>query len=534
MKIKIIKDGENIRKNIIDVLEPYNGEILFSWLSRMYSWYGYKGMSTQNIKLFNNIVLGENAKVVSSVLIPECIESMVENINLPDSNYFRSADQVIKSMTAVHFYIQFIEENKKQRVLKNIYGHTATHESKRFLGLSKLSIQENAKTHLKFCKLCWKESGRKYFRSEHLVPENKVCYIHKVSLCYIEHEPYKYYSFNNEDNKKDMNVCIKESDKQFSIYIKLAQIIHQIFEQGLQDDILKLKSKIRKRLSDIGYYNESMTFMNEYSKFTEDFAEYNILKIKIEDLANAMFFNRYTPNPMIYLVLIMLLFDNLECYYKYSISDNNIQYKSYDVSCREHAFLKASKICNLDYYNSIVKSRQDNDNDYSIIKWKKGGYYIVKHNECSHEWPVHTTKLSEYTILCPKCRAKNKQEQYRKDREQLIKKISEEYEYVDIAGNNWLIKHMRCGKTFPYAPNRFVSGTRCRTCKRFEEHSEKLSRITRQEYRLIKFERIDKKCVILHDIIGCKEEFEILLHGFYKKLTCPKCDKYIVLYETEI
>lgn len=53
----------------IEVLEPYPNEILYSWLSRMFYWYGFHNNPKSNIREFNVILFGLNSRSINNILV---------------------------------------------------------------------------------------------------------------------------------------------------------------------------------------------------------------------------------------------------------------------------------------------------------------------------------------------------------------------------------------------------------------------------------------------------------------------------------
>lgn len=108
---------------------------------------------------------------------------------------------------------------------------------------------------------------------------------------------------------------------------------HQIFEEGLKDEISVIKGKIRKRLKELGYLeykNYSMEFNKFYTNLVleENFSS----KEKALDFVLKGCFDtkiKKAPSPVDFLFVIYKLFGSLEALYKYEICAKEVQQDKY-------------------------------------------------------------------------------------------------------------------------------------------------------------------------------------------------------------
>lgn len=264
----------------IEVLEPFQGEILYSWVSRMFNWYGYNNTQT-NIRKFNNEVFGKASKTVTNVLIPYNLENLISNVNLPNSMYFESIESIIQKTTIMPFYTAFITLSDKKKIYEYLKINKPARISKAIIGLNGVKTFSITDFKFKFCYKCWKENNYLYFDSEHQILNNYICYKHKTRLQYIEGNSNEYFQFNNIniDDIKNAPYCIPIDDY-FDSYKEISDMIHDIFINGFKDDIIKLKSKLRMRMKSLGFMDNNFNYLEKVDKFMEDFKPFNVLKIE--------------------------------------------------------------------------------------------------------------------------------------------------------------------------------------------------------------------------------------------------------------
>ena len=388
----------------IEVLEPYPNEILYSWLSRMFSWYGYRNNPKSNIREFNIILFGENSRSINNILIPHNLQELIENISLNNSEYFNTADTLIQQTTIIPFYLAFLNETAQKKVIKDLIHNGPMNITKSILGLKDLHsrLQE---FRLKFCYKCWSDSGKMYFDLEHQVKNNCICYKHNTRLQYILINSNEYFRFDNSgiDKYIDYPYCIEPNDNFLTCYSMNSAIIHKIFTNGFEDDIVKLKSKIRMKMLSMGYMRSDFNFIENFNEFWSSYAGFNVLNLDKKDLINVIYSSSENPNPIAYLTLIIFLFGSLNSYYEYKIDEQDIKIIRQRIS-KIVSLTQPLKPSGLIYHNELIQKIYKNH--YSIVRKLEGKYYEIKCNVCNHEWVIPQYYVCSNLVRCPKCEKK--------------------------------------------------------------------------------------------------------------------------------
>ena len=113
-------------KNEVDILDPYDGELLYSWLSRMFWWHGYLGNTQTNIRKFHENLFGYNSKTITNILIPYNLNALADTINMPKNPYFKSADDIIQNATIIPFYTSFVSCKNKVKIYEHLYTNNVS------------------------------------------------------------------------------------------------------------------------------------------------------------------------------------------------------------------------------------------------------------------------------------------------------------------------------------------------------------------------------------------------------------------------
>ncbi|MDD3022466.1 MAG: TniQ family protein [Syntrophomonadaceae bacterium] len=289
----------------IEVFEPYPNEILYSWLSRMFSWYGYRNNPKSNIREFNIILFGVNSRSINNILIPQNLQELIDNIGLNNSEYFNTADTLIQQTTIIPFYLAFLNETVKKKVIKDLIHNGPMNITKSILGLKDLHSRSQ-EFKLRFCYKCWADSSKMYFNLEHQVKNNYICYKHNIRLQYILVNSNEYFLLDNSSINKyiDYPYCIAPNDSFLTCHSIISSIIHKIFIDGFEDDIVKLKSKIRMKMLSMDYMRSDFNFIENFNDFWSNFTVFNVLNIDKKDLINVIYSNSENPNPIVFDSLI--------------------------------------------------------------------------------------------------------------------------------------------------------------------------------------------------------------------------------------
>lgn len=386
----------------IEVLEPYPNEILYSWLSRMFSWYGYRNNPKSNIREFNTILFGINSRSINNILIPHHLQELIQNINLNNSEYFITTEYLIKRTTIMPFYLAFLNESAQKKVIESLIHNEPINITKSILGLKNFnSLLPDYK--LKFCYQCWLDCRNMYFNLEHQIINNNICYKHNTRLQYILINSHEYFLFDHSgiEKYKDSPYCISLNDSFLTCYIKIASIIHDIFIKGFKDEIVKLKSKIRMKMLSMRFMRSDFCFIDNFDEFWSNYTNFNVLDIDKKEIINVIYSNNNSPNPITYLTLIIFLFGSLNSYYGYNIDEQNVKIIS-QKSSKIISLTQPLKPSGLIYYNDLICRIYRNH--YSIVRKVEKKYYEVKCSLCNHTWIIPQYYIGSGLIRCSKCK----------------------------------------------------------------------------------------------------------------------------------
>ena len=163
----------------------------------------------------------------------------------------------------------------------------------------------------------------------------------------------------------------------------------------------------------------------------------------------------------------------------------------------------------------------------------------MKHNKCGNIWLVGPSHFLHKT-RCPKCQAKQAQNQRRRTDAQFKKEVfdlvGDEYTVIDKYTNTntaLRIRHNKCGYIWSILPYRFLhNGKRCPRC-RFKENGVKRRRTNKQFQQRVKalvgneYTVLDKyinsniKITIRHN--KCGYVWKVKPHNFLRGTRCPQC-----------
>ena len=390
-----------ININNLEILEPYSNEILYSWLSRMFYWYGFRNKPRSNIRAFNMLFFGINTRTINNIIIPHNIQDLVNKIQLRDSKSFSTEEILINKMTLIPFYFAFLDEEEQKKVYENIIHNGPINVIKSLLGLKDLNcISSDFK--LKFCYKCWIENNNAYFDLEHQVKDNCICYKHHTRLQYIEIDSSNYILLNNIyiDKCKELPYCINQKDEFLQYYSKISSMIHEIFTNGFKDNIVKLKAKIRMRLLSMGYMRNDFDFLEKFDEVWTCYSKYNVLGIDKKEFINVIYSTTNNPNPITYLTMIICLFGTLKSYFEYKIDDKDITI-IYQKSTKIISLTQPLKPNGFIYYEDLIHKIYGEQ--FSIQKKVKKRYYQIRCNLCNHEWTIPQYYIRGNFVRCPCC-----------------------------------------------------------------------------------------------------------------------------------
>lgn len=506
----------------IEIIEPYEDETFFSWVIRLGKWYGYTTVNQKEFHKFMVSLFGTNSKRKPALYIPENLNFFVENINLPESSYFSSVVKVVENMTVYAFYKYFIDKNKCKKLIELFKEHNEVINSERKLGVRTNSQYYEKIARVKFCKKCMKENVQVFFNREHQVQENFICYKHMERLQYIQ------YDFKNtdflkitDDEYENAPYCIQDDDIYIEQYENIARMIHFIFVKGLSDDIIVIKSKLRKRLKDMGWM-DSKNYFYDINKFLVDFNTYCAFHLDEKTLFCLLFNTKgnFSYNPIWYLSLISYLFGTLETFEDYKIHDSEVLEESYNPlsyklmtnkpHCKEDTLLFYSQKFSLKY-----------DQEYLVIGISEDKKLTIRHNKCGHLWTTHITQVYKFAG-CPKCR--NKRGYKLSEKKIYIEKNYPEFEILDGYSSTVILRHRTCNNMLNVKFRSLLNGYVCPKCKGITKYRERMNELLGDEYKLINYQGTDQG-IFIHNIEDCNKIFIKNKQFFWIMQKCPICRK---------
>lgn len=511
-----------LTKVTIDILPD---ELLYSWVSRMFRYYGYTNSRTTNIKEFNKFLFGDKSKQVPSILIPSDLNGLVKSLKLSKNSIFGSSDRIINDTSIISFYLNFIEQDKKEQVLDRIKDNVNSKNVKTLMGLGNYSIYDNMNFQMKFCPICW--NVKRYFHVESQIVDNNICHLHNVILEFITIDTSKYINYNSIYNRIDTGESKKLKIKDFSLECLNSNMVHEIYINGLKDDILIIKAKIRERMRKKGFMHEKFNYIYNVNSFFIEFEKYNIYDITERDLVAICFTTIYEPSPMMYLSIIIFLFGLLSNLYSYSVEDSEISNISANIY-NSHSKIEPKVIVDKRGYEHIkfILSKRE-DKDY-IILGKDNKKYMLKHLNCRTEFELKVESIHKYKILCPKCRVKYKSEFIFKERNHKVNCIDEDYTYLYQKNSYWVLQHKKCDYEFITKPFQFMKGKRCAKCQVENKRKliiEGINKKYKSEYEVIELGIGKQMSIFIHNDITCKGKIIRHSQNFDKLKKCPLCGK---------
>lgn len=312
-------------KRIIDVLAPYEDEVLVSWIVRMLRMYKGIKLDTYTDEVMRDL-FGPTSTAKPGLYLQNGLQYFCNNCGIKDSTVFGSEEMMYEKLSVIPFYYSFCSEEQKERVKKRHVSKKSCYSYvENIIGIRSAHSYVEGKSYYKFCPECMKLQKEPYLKREHQIQGNVVCSQHGCVLYKI---PYSStwkdidYSINLYDDK---NVTSYElTELEYAKALGIAEMVHDIFLNGFKDNIYILKEKIMHKLKDLDIISCDGKFYN-----LEDFIEvldarylYKHVSIKSE-LISAVFVSPRIPNPIIYLILIQYLFGSLDDYYAYKYKEGS-------------------------------------------------------------------------------------------------------------------------------------------------------------------------------------------------------------------
>lgn len=280
---------------------------------------------------------------------------------MPNSRYFSDIDQLINQMTVYPFYSSFWDEQmrrEKKEQLINCEGPIAIKET------TLLNIPVQEKSYIKYCPECIKQHGI-YLLREHQILGNEICFEHQSFLKKILYEKHwdklNFMEHIPELMQKE-DFAVKKVEKEDFRY-QLARMVHQIFRKGLKDEAKIITGKIRSRLKEMGYLDQSIRFCKLYEDLKLEnyfFSQEEALEVILKICFDAKI--RKFVLPLDYLFFVYQLFGSLDHLYAYNGCLEPLIYHKYSKSQIELEISTGKR------YLSISQFMKKNNRKYGEIR----------------------------------------------------------------------------------------------------------------------------------------------------------------------
>ena len=240
-----------------------------------------------------------------------------------------SSELFFYNNTIYPLFISFISTQKQEKALEYFKGDYPD-KIKRCLNIG--NITRN-RPYIRVCKECIKEDfniyGEPYFRRQHEIEINRMCYKHKVAL-------YEYTLSTSQTPRKYENYCsvLSNSKKiiipgQFKNYfLDIADDINTIFTLNLSNWNSKItKNKIFDKIAEKGYL--TINGVQLQKKLCQDFKKYyseeylDWIGYNFDVNSQNSWFRRVTrkqagDDPLRFILLIRFLFGSFKEFYNYN------------------------------------------------------------------------------------------------------------------------------------------------------------------------------------------------------------------------
>lgn len=280
--------------------------------------------------------------------------------NLPSTF---TSENFLYNNTIFPLFIPFISKEKQEKAIEYFKGDYPDKINK----CLRISDITKTKTYIRVCKECIKEDlatyGEPYFRRQHEIELNKMCYKHKTPLYEYTIFPYKiprrYDDFCTVlKNSKELILPEKFKEK----FLDIAEDINAIFASNLNNWNIEItKDKISNRTAEKGYVTVAgTTFQQKFSEdfkkyYAEEFLEYIGFNFNIDEndswIRYATTRKKTIGNPTKYLLVIRYLFGSFKNFYEYQ--DNHSIFKDGPYPCLNKVCFNYNKLVINDCYISI-------------------------------------------------------------------------------------------------------------------------------------------------------------------------------------
>lgn len=238
-------------------------------------------------------------------------------------------EKFLYNNTIYPLFIPFLSTEKQEKALY-FFKSNCPNRIQRWLAIN---IIDGKRKYIRVCKECIKDDfyiyGEPFYRRQHEIELNRICYKHKIPL--YEYTIPKYLIPRKYDdyctvlnNSKEITIL----DKFRKRFLDISTDINDIFALNLQDWNVEItKNKINSMLKEKGYYKDNgIKLMRKFNYdfkqyYTEEFLDY--IGYNFDENSEYCWISRITrdskveANPLKYILLIRYLFGSFKKFYKY-------------------------------------------------------------------------------------------------------------------------------------------------------------------------------------------------------------------------
>lgn len=318
-------------------------------------------------------------------------------------------EKFLYNNTIYPIFIPFLSLERQEKSLKYFKGR---YPNKINASCIKISTITRMKTYIRVCKECVREDfynyGEPYYRRQHEIEINRMCYKHKIPLYEYTIFPYtlprKYDDYYTVlSNSKELIIQEKFTKK----FLAIARDINSIFISNLSNCNIDItKSKIANKIAESGYLKSDGTtsciklYLDFKKYYTEEFLDYIGYNFNPTNtntwLKDTITKSNHVTNPIKFLLVIRFLFGNFKNFHKYNnmnrVSTLSNKYANYNSN--KSLIIKSDGVsCDLltKHYKKQILSFIKNNlhcSRVNVCKLNLVAYkYLLKNNK---EWLYNT------------------------------------------------------------------------------------------------------------------------------------------------
>ncbi|MCB2290142.1 TnsD family transposase [Clostridium sp. CS001] len=241
-----------------------------------------------------------------------------------------TSESFLNNNTIYPLFMPFLTTEKQEKALAYFKGDYADKINK----CLRISDITKTKTYIRVCKECIKEDfniyGEPYYRRQHEIELNRMCYKHKVPLYEYNIFPYKiprryddYYTVLS--NSKEIAIRGEFKER----FLDIAEDINTIFTANLDNWSIEItKNKISNRIAEKGYVTvNGVTLQQQFSKdfkkyYTEEFLDYIGYNFDVDEndswIRHTTTRKKPVGDPLKFILVIRYLFGSFKEFYNYN------------------------------------------------------------------------------------------------------------------------------------------------------------------------------------------------------------------------